>query len=217
MNVAAMAASLRRPRRPRFFSCLYCCPSNSYMEPSPLANSILNEASVWPTSRSILDDSTLVRSSPLASRASISSSVMLDPLERKISSAPNLTMCISSPVSSRLSFSTRRPCWMTTASMNSLRSARSTIFSSTVPSVMKRNTRTCFFCPMRCARSCACRSICGFQSLSYRMTTSAVYRLMPRPPARVDSRKAKCGEPGALNSSIWRSRSSLLVCPSMRQ
>ena len=33
-------------------------------------------------------------------------------------------------------------CWMTAASRKSLRSARSTIFSSTVPSVMKRNTRT---------------------------------------------------------------------------
>jgi hypothetical protein len=33
-----------------------------------------------------------------------------------------------------------------------------------------------------------CRSICGFQSLSYRMTMSAVARLIPRPPARVDSR-----------------------------
>lgn len=46
--------------------------------------------------------------------------------------------------------------------------------------------------PMRCARSMACRSICGFQSLSNRMTVSAVARLMPKPPARVDSRKQNC-------------------------
>jgi hypothetical protein len=51
---------------------------------------------------------------------------------------------------------------------------------------------------MRCARSCACRSICGFQSESYRTTVSAVARLMPRPPARVDSRKQKIVEPGLL-------------------
>ena len=37
------------------------------------------------------------------------------------------------------------------------------------------------------------------------MTVSAVARLMPSPPARVDSRKAKSLEPGALKCSIaWR-------------
>lgn len=35
-------------------------------------------------------------------------------------------------------------CWITAASRKSFLSARSTIFSSTVPSVTKRNTRTCF-------------------------------------------------------------------------
>jgi hypothetical protein len=78
-------------------------------------------------------------------------------------------------------------------------------------------TLTGFVCPMRCARSMACRSTCGFQSESYRMTTSAVCKLMPRPPARVDNRKQNLGEPGALNSSIWSSRASPLVEPSMRQ
>jgi hypothetical protein len=34
-----------------------------------------------------------------------------------------------------------------------------------------------------------CRSHCGFQSLSYRMTVSAVCRLRPSPPLRVDARK----------------------------
>ncbi len=34
------------------------------------------------------------------------------------------------------------------------------------------------------------------------MTVSAVSRLIPSPPARVESRKAKSGEPGALKCSI---------------
>ena len=34
------------------------------------------------------------------------------------------------------------------------------------------------------------------------MTTSAVARLIPRPPARVDSRKRNLEDPGSLNSSI---------------
>ncbi len=34
------------------------------------------------------------------------------------------------------------------------------------------------------------------------MTVSAVARLIPRPPARVDSRKAKSLEPGALKCSM---------------
>lgn len=62
-----------------------------------------------------------------------------------------------------------------------------------------------------------CRSICGFQSLSYSTTTSAVARLMPRPPARVDSRKTNCSLPGALKLSMAASRSSPAVLPSMRQ
>ena len=50
---------------------------------------------------------------------------------------------------------------------------------------------TWFFCPMRCARACACKSFCGFQSLSKMTTVSAVARLTPRPPARVDNKKQK--------------------------
>lgn len=48
---------------------------------------------------------------------------------------------------------------------------------------------TGFCCPKRWALACACRSLWGFQSLSKIMTVSAVARLMPKPPARVDSRK----------------------------
>lgn len=47
-----------------------------------------------------------------------------------------------------------------------------------------------------------CRSFCGFQSESKMMTVSAVARLMPSPPARVDSRNAKSVLPGALKCSI---------------
>lgn len=53
----------------------------------------------------------------------------------------------------------------------------------------------------------ACRSFWGFQSLSKMTTVSAVARLMPRPPARVDSRKAKSRDPGALKCSIACKRS----------
>ena len=86
----------------------------------------------------------------------------------------------------------------------SFRCARSMIISSTVPLVMKRYTCTCReggagwggvvrggrralcssrnalctcrVCPIRWARSIACRSICGFQSESYSTTVSAVCR-----------------------------------------
>ena len=42
---------------------------------------------------------------------------------------------------------------------------------------------------------------------------SAVYRLMPRPPARVDRRNTNFSLPSRLYSSIWLSRSSPLVLP----
>jgi len=42
---------------------------------------------------------------------------------------------------------------------------------------------------------------------------SAVYRLMPRPPARVESRKMNFSLPSALYASICDSRSSPLVLP----
>jgi hypothetical protein len=43
-------------------------------------------------------------------------------------------------------------------------------------------------------------------------TVSAVVRLMPMPPARVDSRNTEYSEPGALNISTRRARSSCAVC-----
>ena len=61
---------------------------------------------------------------------------------------------------------------------------------------------TVSFCPIRCARDMAWKSFCGFQSESKMMTVSAVARLMPSPPARVESRKTKSRESGALKWSI---------------
>ena len=43
----------------------------------------------------------------------------------------------------------------------------------------------------------ACTSFCGFQSLSKMMTVSAAVRLMPTPPALVDSKNTK------LLGSLW--------------
>ena len=50
---------------------------------------------------------------------------------------------------------------------------------------------TWFLCPILWARAWACKSFWGFQSESKMMTVSAVARLIPRPPARVDNRKQK--------------------------
>lgn len=51
--------------------------------------------------------------------------------------------------------------------------------------------RTCFFCPILWALACACRSFCGFQSESNITTVSADAKLIPNPPALVDSKKQK--------------------------
>eukprot|EP00965_Chrysotila_dentata_P220855 6192031-Pleurochrysis_carterae.AAC.7 len=58
---------------------------------------------------------------------------------------------------------------------------------------------------------------CGFQSESKRMTVSAVWRLIPSPPARVDKMKRKVLVPGRLNSAIIASRSSQEELPSSLQ
>lgn len=121
-------------------------------------------------------------------------------------------------------------------SSRSFISALSTILSSTVFSVMKRKTRTCFCWPILWARSwnkkqngsttqqsgtahthifrgikkvqyftgltIACRSTWGFQSESYRMTTSAVAKLIPSPPALVLSMKMNLELLGSLYALI---------------
>lgn len=68
---------------------------------------------------------------------------------------------------------------------------------------------TWFFCPIRWALACACKSFWGFQSESKIMTVSAVAKLIPRPPARVDNRKQKSCEFSALK---W-SKACLLISP----
>ena len=75
---------------------------------------------------------------------------------------------------------------------------------------------TCFFWPILWALAMACRSFCGFQSLSKMMTVSAVARFTPRPPARVDSRKQKSCESSALKWSNACLRMSPRIVPSKR-
>lgn len=53
------------------------------------------------------------------------------------------------------------------------------------------STPTHLVWPTRWHRSSACLSLYGLQSMSCRMTTLAEVRLMPSPPARVDSKKMK--------------------------
>jgi len=59
-----------------------------------------------------------------------------------------------------------------------------------------------------------CKSFWGFQSESNIITVSAVARLIPRPPARVERRKQKSSLPGALKWSIACWRNSDFVLPS---
>ena len=58
---------------------------------------------------------------------------------------------------------------------------------------------------------------CGFQSESKRMQVSAVWQLMPSPPARVLMRKTKRELPTMLNELMSTVRCTRLVEPSSRQ
>lgn len=73
---------------------------------------------------------------------------------------------------------------------------------------------TCLVCPILCALSCACKSTCGFQSESRRITISAEAKFIPNPPARVLSINRNFSDPSLLNSSINACLSSWGVCPS---
>ena len=94
--------------------------------------------------------------------------------------------------------------------------ARSTISDSYVLRVTRRKTLTRFCWPMRCERAMACTSFCGFQSESKMMHTSAATRLIPRPPARVERRKAKVSDPGLQKRSMAAWRRSPRTVPSRR-
>lgn len=70
---------------------------------------------------------------------------------------------------------------------------------------LKLNLHTCFFCPILCALACACRSFCGFQSESNITTVSADAKLIPNPPALVDSKKQKSWNHKIRNSFTYNS------------
>ena len=63
--------------------------------------------------------------------------------------------------------------------------------SSPTPGPNLNQCKAHLVCPTRWQRSSACLSLYGLQSMSCRMTTLAEVRLMPRPPALVDSRNTK--------------------------
>ena len=68
---------------------------------------------------------------------------------------------------------------------------------------------------MRCARAVAYTSFCGFQSLSKIMTTSAAVRLIPYPPALVESKKTSLPFVTSLKRSIEFYLSRAFTCPSI--
>lgn len=80
--------------------------------------------------------------SPLANMESMSSSVISESFEENTWLAPCLIMFNISSLFSWFFVSTNLPDCITNLSNRSLTSARSTIFSSTVFSVIRRNTRT---------------------------------------------------------------------------
>ena len=78
------------------------------------------------------------------------------------------------------------------------------------------NTSACSASPAPTHTGLQTRAVLA-QSLSKMMTVSAVCRLRPRPPARVDRMKMKYSESGALNFTSSSPRSSAFVAPSSRR
>ena len=74
---------------------------------------------------------------------------------------------------------------------------------------------TSFDCPIRCARAWAWMSLCGLKSESKMITVSAVARLIPSPPALVDSRNTLLSVV-SLNRLMLSCRSLPLTFPSTR-
>mmetsp|Transcript_30860 Transcript_30860/g.73328 ORF Transcript_30860/g.73328 Transcript_30860/m.73328 type:complete len:266 (-) Transcript_30860:3154-3951(-) len=108
------------------------------------------------------------------------------------------------------------PLSMMVFSSSALRCATTRIFSSTLDLVMSRRTTTGRDCPILCALASACMSRWGLKSVSYRMTVSADARLMPCPPARVESRNTNTVPSLSLNWSMRRWRSLPGTFPSIR-
>lgn len=120
------------------------------------------------------------------------------------------------PLLSTLKSPPYSPFLITTRSNASLLYARFSILVSTESAVHSRITITGDVYPILWHLSIACMSWCGFQSESYMMHVSAAVRLMPRPPARVDSRNMFLSVL-VLNSWIWAWRSTMLTEPSRRK
>ena len=175
-----------------------------YWPPSSLKSNISPLSSCWNFS-----SSSFVLSLPRSRIASRSSS-LTSPSALKIAEAPNVTASSISSFDGPWGFFSwfNRPCCTTIASNLSFFLARSTIFSSIVSAVTSRYTWTGFVWPMRWHRSMACKSACGFQSESNKIQVSAVCKLIPNPPALVDSKKTNLDELGLLYSSMNSSRSS---------
>lgn len=72
------------------------------------------------------------------------------------------------------------------------------------------------FMPDNIIQSCTCKSFWGFQSESNITQVSAAVRLIPRPPARVHSRKTKRSESGLLKRSMAACRKFPRTRPSIR-
>merc|ERR1719341_703084 len=75
------------------------------------------------------------------------------------------------------------------------------IFSSIVPVVISLYTWQCCFCPSLHTLAMACRSVAGFQSMSYKTSLLAPIRFSPVPPALELSRNTRMSEVMLLNLS----------------
>ena len=108
------------------------------------------------------------------------------------------------------------PVFMTACSRPSLVLAVASMCISYVPLVHSLYTCTALVWPMRWQRAIACMSFCGFQSGSKMITVSAETRLMPCPPARVDSMKMKVSLALSEKRSMAFCRSEPAMLPSSR-
>ena len=184
------------------------------------SNSLL--ASDWGTSSS----SSLVSADwRIVSRSSSFSSSVSSVLNK--SSAPNLRIMFSSVLLKGVAAFLLSPPppemtvlpvvsmdWMTRWSSTILFLALWMMSSSTLLLATNLKILTSSFWPILWALAMACRSFCGFQSLSKMITLLAVCRLIPRPPALVESRKQKSLEFGSLNCAMLCFLLSLLTPPS---
>ena len=78
--------------------------------------------------------------------------------------------------------------WRQRAEVNILARLQSSVAGE---GILFESRVTCFFWPILWALAWACRSFWGFQSESKITTVSAEAKLIPKPPALVDSRKQK--------------------------